>query len=101
MKTLFNFLKLLCLLALVIVFIGCCQEEQSKGDHKYTDMAELLNACDGYAVVVTKGYNEGYNRAYRNWIVIIDSAGKAYTYQGVKYDVAKGDTLIVKTQLTK
>ena len=87
-------------IAVVSCFLFSCNSNNydknvdSKG--KYHNLAELLNECECYAVVVATSHDEGYFEGYKNFIVLIDGKSKTYTYQGSDYKVSKGDTLIVK-----
>lgn len=77
-------------LTLVVAMFNCSKPKP------YYDLSLLLNKCDGYAVVVAAGKNDGYIKSLRYWMVIKDDGGKLYTYQGVNYNFIKGDTLMVK-----
>ena len=91
-----------CSLTLLLSFIllGC--EIKCDSEYKtYTNLSEVLDKCEGYAIVVSTAYNAGYMTSHRNFIVIKDSNNKIYEYQGKDYGVKKGDTLIIKNSYEK
>jgi quercetin dioxygenase-like cupin family protein len=83
-------------LLLAFIFLSCSHPSNEVDKYKYTDIVELLNACEGYAVVISKGQNNGYHKAFRHWIIIKDGDGNVYEYDGAEYNVENGDTLINK-----
>jgi len=90
-------IKRICIAIVVTFCLSCTNEVGKSKNGKYIEMSKLLNDCSCYAVVVATGVNEGYLTAYKNFILIKDSKGKVFTYQGTHYNVTKGDTLVRKT----
>jgi len=80
---------------LLATLICSCSNNQNK-KNVYTDLSLLLNDCKGYAIVVSKAHDKAYISGYEHLIIIRDANDKTYTYQGSKFDVKRGDTLIMK-----
>lgn len=56
-------------------------------------MNEILSKCEGHAIVVAKGYNEGNYETHRYYLIIRDDTGHSFEYRGANYNVSVGDTL--------
>ena len=80
---------------LLVAFIFACTNTSST-NVKYHVMSNMLDDCDCYAIVVATGKNDGYLKAYENFMLVRDRQGKTYTYQGTRYNFEKGDTIFSK-----
>jgi hypothetical protein len=86
MKTKTSFLVKVFFLLFVVYGIYSCDDNNN-------NMDEVLNQCEGHAVVIAKGYNEGDYDYCKYYILIRDDKNKVYEYHGTNYEVSIGDTL--------
>lgn len=86
-----------CILSLLIlVLLTSCNFDKTKGTIKnpYDSLDGIVNACEGHAVVMAKGFNDGNFKSYQYTLLIKDTkTNKTYEYNGGKYEVNVGDTL--------
>ena len=79
---------------LLIVTMSSCDNTPSKTpDSKYLNLGELLQDCNGHAIVRAKGINEGNFDHCKHYLIIIDDSSNCFEYVGAKYDAEVGDTL--------
>lgn len=81
---------------LIVLCTSCNEKSLQNNEKKYydgTDLADILNKCDGHAVVVRTGRNPANFDFCEYEVLIKDDSNTFFKFSGTDLGIKIGDTL--------